>query len=186
MTRQTILAVDDEPHMLKQMERIITEKTPFQITTTSNSLEVPEILEKNQFDLILMDLKMPGMDGLDLLRLVKENQRLEEVVMITAFGSLETAIEALSLGVWNYIIKPFKKEQIIFTVNRAMRWQQMKREAAKMEGIFSPEPCERARKAFEREYVMHLLERCDGDENLTEECSDLSFERIVSLPQGEA
>ena len=88
--KQTILAVDDEPHMLKLMERIVTEKTPYQITTTSNSLEVPEILEKSEFDLIIMDLKMPGMDGLDLLRLVKEKERFEEVVIITAFGSLET------------------------------------------------------------------------------------------------
>ena len=53
--KQRILAVDDEPHMLKLMERIITEKTPYQITTTNNSLEVPEILEKNEFDLIIMD-----------------------------------------------------------------------------------------------------------------------------------
>jgi len=182
--RQTILAVDDEPHMLKLMERIITEKTPYQITTTSNSLEVPEILEKSEFDLIIMDLKMPGMDGLDLLRLVKQKGRFEEVVIITAFGSLESAIEALSLGVFDYITKPFKKEQIIFTINRAMRWQQMKRDAARMEGMFNLEPCEKAREAFEREYVLRLLERCDGDPKVAAERSGLSRERIVSL-QGE-
>jgi DNA-binding NtrC family response regulator len=179
--KQTILAVDDEPHMLKLMERIITEKTPYQITTTSNSLEVPEILEKTQFDLIIMDLKMPGMDGLDLLRLVKEKERFEEVVIITAFGSLETAIEALSLGVFDYITKPFKKEQIIFTINRAMRWQQMRREAAEMEGRFSLEPYESAREAFEREYVKRLLQRCDGDPKLAAERSGLPLERIESL-----
>ena len=139
--------------MLKLLERIITEKTPYQITTTSNSLEVPEILEnRSPFDLIITDLKMPGMDGLDILRLVKEQKRFEEVIIITAFGSLETAIEALSLGVFDYITKPFKKEQIIFTVNRAMRWQQMKREAPDGSDV-RPEPCAEARQAFEREYV---------------------------------
>ena len=183
--KQRILAVDDEPHMLKLMERIITEKTPYQITTTSNSLEVPEILEKNEFDLIIMDLKMPGMDGLDLLRHVKEKERFEEVVIITAFGSLETAIEALSLGVFDYITKPFKKEQIIFTINRVMRWQQMKRESARMGEVFSMEPCEKAQKAFEREYVSRLLERCGGDEEKAAERSGLPLERIVALSQQE-
>jgi DNA-binding NtrC family response regulator len=181
--KQRILAVDDEPHMLKLMERIITEKTAFQITTTSNSLEVPEILEKNEFDLIIMDLKMPGMDGLDLLRYVKEKERFEEVVIITAFGSLETAIEALSLGVFDYITKPFKKEQIIFTINRAMRWQQMKRESARMGEVFAMEPCEEAQKAFEREYVIRLLERCGGDEKVAAERSGLPLERIVAVKE---
>ncbi len=184
--KQRILAVDDEPHMLKLMERIITEKTPYQITTTSNSLEVPEILEKSEFDLIIMDLKMPGMDGLDLLRLVKEKERFEEVVIITAFGSLETAIEALSLGAFDYITKPFKKEQIIFTINRAMRWQQMRREASRMDARFNLEPFEKAREAFEREYVMRLLERCEGDPNAAAERSGLPLERVEALKAEEA
>ena len=65
--KQTILSVDDEPHMLKLLERIITEKTPYHVTTTSNSLEVPELLKQNTYDLILTDLKMPGLDGMDIL-----------------------------------------------------------------------------------------------------------------------
>ena len=183
--KQRILAVDDEPHMLRLMERIITEKTPYQITTTNNSLEVPEILEKNEFDLIIMDLKMPGMDGLDLLRHVKEKERFEEVVIITAFGSLETAIEALSLGVFDYITKPFKKEQIIFTINRAMRWQQMKRESGRMGELFGLEPWEDAQKAIEREYVIRVLERCGGDEKTAAERSGLPLERITALSKQE-
>jgi DNA-binding NtrC family response regulator len=183
--KQRILAVDDEPHMLRLMERIITEKTPYQITTTNNSLEVPEILEKEEFDLIIMDLKMPGMDGLDLLRHVKEKERFEEVVIITAFGSLETAIEALSLGVFDYITKPFKKEQIIFTINRAMRWQHMRRESARIGEMFRLEPWEGAQKAFEREYVSRLLERCGGDEKAAAERSGLPQDRISAVNKQE-
>jgi DNA-binding NtrC family response regulator len=161
------------------MERIITEKTPYQITTTNNSLEVPEILEKDEFDLIIMDLKMPGMDGLDLLRHVKEKERFEEVVIITAFGSLETAIEALSLGVFDYITKPFKKEQLLFTVNKAMRWQQLKREAAATAAVFEREPYAEAEVVFQAEYLRRLAARCEDDPDAVARRSGLSPERVA-------
>ena len=160
---QTILAVDDEPHMLRLLERIISEKTPYSIVTTNSSLEVPKLLEKESFDLILTDLKMPGMDGLDILRTVKEQGRSEEIIIITAFGSLETAIEALSSDVFDYITKPFKKEQILFTVNKAMRWQRLKRESAATAALFEREPYAEAEPAYQAEYIRRLGERCGGD-----------------------
>ena len=177
---QRILAIDDEPHMLKLLERIVTEKTPYRITTTTNSLEVPKILEKTQYDLIITDLKMPGLDGIDLLRLIRENNRPEEVIIITAFGSLESAVEALSRGVFDYITKPFKKEQILFTMDRAMRWQKLKREAQKMQKIFNLEPYEKAGQAFLREYVRDLSRRCGGDPKEMADRSGISPEGIAA------
>jgi DNA-binding NtrC family response regulator len=161
--KQQILALDDEIDMLKLLERIINERTPYRIVTTNNVLELPGLLEQSRFDLIITDLKMPGMDGMDVLRFVKAQGRPEEVIIITAFGSLDTAVEALSLGVFDYITKPFKKEQIIFTVDRAMRWQRMKAEAAGMTAVFDREPYTDALRAFEREYVRRLRERCGGN-----------------------
>ncbi|MFH1723317.1 MAG: response regulator [Elusimicrobiota bacterium] len=160
---QSILALDDEPHMLRLLERIITEKTPYRISTTDNPLELPGLLEKDTYDLVITDLKMPGMDGLDVLRLLKEKNRPEEVIIITAFGSMETAIEALSLGVFDYLTKPFKKEQIIFTVDRAMRWQRLKRSEAELSAIFDKEPFEEARASFQREYLRRLSRRAGTD-----------------------
>jgi DNA-binding NtrC family response regulator len=178
---QTILSVDDEPHMLKLLERIITEKTPFKITTTSNSLEVPELLKQNRYDVILADLKMPGLDGMDILRMVREQERFEEVIIITAFGSLETAIESLSLGVFDYITKPFKKEQIIFTIKRAMRWQEMRQKSSKIDKMFSIEPYSNAQEVFEKEYVRLLSERCEGNKETMADRSGLTPDRIASL-----
>ena len=179
--KQRILAIDDEPHMLKLLERIITEKTPYSFTSTNNPLEVPKILEAEEFDVIITDLKMPGLDGLDILRLIKEQNRFEQVIIITAFGSLESAIEALSKGVFDYITKPFKKEQIIFTVDRAMRWQEVKREAARVAGIFEFEPYEKAQQAFEIEYISRLADRCRKDEVSMAQRSGLPAERIATL-----
>jgi DNA-binding NtrC family response regulator len=160
---QRILAVDDEVHMLRLLERIISEKTPYSIVTTNSSLEVPKLLERERFDLILTDLKMPGMDGLDILRTVRDQGRDEEIIILTAFGSLETAIEALSNGVFDYVTKPFKKEQILHTVNRAMRWQRLKRESAVTAALFEREPYTEAEHCFRAEYLRRLAERCDDD-----------------------
>lgn len=160
--KYNILAIDDEPHMLVLLERIMKEKTRYTILTSSNSLEVPGLLEQNDFDLIIADLKMPGMDGMDILRMVKEQKRDEEVIIITAFGSLETAIEALSLGVLDYITKPFKKEQILFTVDRAIQWQTMKRDIKQFSALFELEPYEKARGAFEKEYILRMSKKTNA------------------------
>jgi len=183
--KQHILAIDDELDMLKLLERIITEKTPYRITTTNNSLEVKQLLEETQFDLIITDLKMPGMDGMDVLRLVKEKKRYEEVIILTAFGSMESAIKALSLGVFDYITKPFKKEQIIYTLERAMRWQKLKKEAAQMEDIFAREPYDEAYKEFEREYVRRLAKRAGEDKNVMAERSGLPVETLAAAMNAE-
>jgi len=167
--RQSILAMDDEPDILRLLERIITEKTDYRIKTTSNSLELPGLLETEEFDAIVTDLKMPGMDGLDVLRLVKERKRPEEVIIITAFGSLDTAVEALSLGVFDYITKPFKKEQLVFAVERVMRWQRLKRAEARMAAVFDTEPVDAAIEAFRREYASRRARRGGTDRPSGEE-----------------
>lgn len=181
---QRILAVDDEVHMLRLLERIIREKTPFPIVTTNSPLEVPGLLERERFDLILTDLKMPGMDGLDILRTVKDGGRGEELVILTAFGSLDTAIEALSHDVFDYIVKPFKKEEILFTVNKAMRWQRFKRAAEKTQRLLELEPYRDAEKAFRAEYVKRLGERCGNDPETMVARSALPDALIAECLQG--
>ncbi|MFC1848983.1 response regulator [candidate division CSSED10-310 bacterium] len=175
-----ILVVDDEPFMLKLLERIITGQTPYQVTTTNNSLEVPQLLEQRQFDLIIVDLKMPGMDGIDILRYVKTRERDEEVIMITAFASQETARKALELGVFEYITKPFKKDQIIYTLDKAIRWLHMKRQVLRLEQIMNLEPYTSAQQSFEQLYIRYLAEKCDRDVDQIVARSGLSQESIAA------
>ncbi len=176
-----ILAVDNEPHMLTLLERIISERTPYQIVTTSSSLEVPDILDKYRFSLIITDLKMPGMDGIDLLNLVKKSNRDEEVIIITAFASLETATKALELGVFDYLLKPFRKEQILSAVERAIHWQRMKTEHNRIKRIFSVEPYQSANEMFETEYINRFLVRCDNDIAEISKRSGLNEQRIYEI-----
>ncbi len=179
--KQKILAIDDEPHMLKLLERIITEKTSYTIKTTHNSLEVQHILEQEQFDLIITDLKMPGMDGLDILQYVKEHNRTEEVIIITAFGSLDSASKALSLGVFDYITKPFKKEQIIHTIDRVMKWQRAKQSAEELERLFRCAPFEKAVQEFEKVYLRKLTDWFNGNIPKVAEISGIDESRVQEV-----
>lgn len=120
-----ILAVDDELDMLSLLKMIIEGYTSHQVITTNNPLEAAELLGKEQFDLILTDLKMPGLDGMELLALAKQQDEDALVLMITAFGSIESAEAALTQGAFDYISKPFRKEQILLSIDKAMRWREM-------------------------------------------------------------
>jgi DNA-binding NtrC family response regulator len=120
-----ILAVDDELDMLTLIKMIIEGYSKHQVTTTNTPMEVAELLRKEQFDLIITDLKMPGMDGMELLDLAKKYDEDVLVLMVTAFGSLESAEEAVRRGAFDYISKPFRKEQLLLTIDKAMRWREM-------------------------------------------------------------
>jgi DNA-binding NtrC family response regulator len=120
-----ILAVDDELDMLTLIKMIIEGYSKHQVTTTNTPMEVVELLSKEQFDLIITDLKMPGMDGMELLDLAKKHDKDVLVLMVTAFGSLESAEEAVRKGAFDYISKPFRKEQLLLAIDKAMRWREM-------------------------------------------------------------
>jgi DNA-binding NtrC family response regulator len=123
-----ILIVDDEPDMLEMLDMIITDKTPHHVVTTNNPLEVGAIIAQDNYNLVITDLKMPAMDGLDVISAVKSFNADIPVVVITAFGTLEAAQEAVRLGAYDFITKPFRKEQILVTIDRAMDWQRLTRE----------------------------------------------------------
>ncbi len=97
-----ILIVDDEPDMLEMLDMIITDKTSHQVVTTNNPLEVGEILAKGNFNLVITDLKMPVMDGMDVIAAVKSLDADIPVVMITAFGTIESAEEAVRRGAYDF------------------------------------------------------------------------------------
>jgi DNA-binding NtrC family response regulator len=91
---EKILIVDDEPDMLKLLSMIIREKTSYDVTTTNNPLEALDLAKKNPFDLVITDLKMPGLDGIELLDAVKKVDEDIPFIIITAYSSVEAAAEA--------------------------------------------------------------------------------------------
>ncbi len=125
---EKILIVDDEPDMLKLLAMILKEKTPYEVITTNNPMEAVQLVKTTDFDLIITDLKMPGLDGLQLLEEVKKKNEDIPVVIITAYGTIDSATEAIEKGGFDFITKPFKKEQILFTIERALKWLKVQKE----------------------------------------------------------
>lgn len=125
---EKILIVDDEPDMLKLLSMILREKTPYEITTTNNPVEAVELAKNGNFDLVITDLKMPGLDGLQLLEEIKKRDEDVPVIIITAYGTIDAATEAIEKGGFDFITKPFKKEQILFTIEKALKWLRVQRE----------------------------------------------------------
>ena len=125
---ERLLIVDDEPDMLKLLSMIIREKTPYEAVTTNNPQEALEFAKKGGFDLVITDLKMPGLDGMDLLDAVKKVDEDIPVIIITAYGTVESAMESMQKGGFDFITKPFKKEQILYTIDKALKWVRLQRE----------------------------------------------------------
>ena len=125
---EKILIVDDEPDMLKLLSMILREKTSYEITTTNNPIEAKELAKQGGFDLVISDLKMPGLDGMEIIDAVRKIDEDIPVIIITAFASVESASEAIQKGGFDFITKPFRKEQILFTIDKALKWLKVQRE----------------------------------------------------------
>ncbi len=115
MSSGTILVVDDDPVILKSAEKVLS-SGPYEVDTCLNGFEALKRLEEKPYDLVLTDLRMPEMDGLELLKKIKTDFPGTEVIIITGFGTIRSAVEALKYGAYDYIEKPFTPEHLLNTV----------------------------------------------------------------------
>ncbi len=125
---ERILVVDDELDMLTLLRMMIEDSTNYEVETTNNASEAVKILSEKDIDLVISDLKMPGMDGMELFDEIKDIKPDIPVIIITAYGSLEIADEAMKKGVADFITKPFRKDNILFTINRVLELARITRE----------------------------------------------------------
>ena len=125
---ERILVIDDEVDMLMLLRMIIEDNTNFQVETTNSPSEGIKLIKEKDFDLVITDLKMPGMDGIELFDEFKDLKPEIPVIIITAYGSPEAANTALKMGVSDFITKPFRKTDILFTINRVLELSKIKKE----------------------------------------------------------
>ena len=117
MKKATILIAEDEVNLALLLERIL-KKEGYLVYTASDGVSAKSILEAKQIDLVLTDIKMPDMDGIELLKYIKKIDSSIEVIVMTAFATVDTAINALKLGAKDYIRKPFDIDEVISAVKK--------------------------------------------------------------------
>lgn len=120
MNLPTILIVDDEPDMLQLLKRSLEPDLNCRVEIASSAKSALQVISQGQPDLVLADIKMPEMDGLELLDLIKRSRPETTVVMMTGHGSIETAVEAMKNGAYDFITKPFDHEALLLRLEKAL------------------------------------------------------------------
>jgi DNA-binding NtrC family response regulator len=129
--RAAILVVDDDAAMRDYLREEL-EHEGFRVEVAGSGRAGVERVKQGGIDLVVSDVKMPDLDGLDLLREVREVSPAPYVITITAFGSIDTAIRAVKLGAFDYITKPFEIEQLVLVIDKALSEQALRSEVARL------------------------------------------------------
>jgi DNA-binding NtrC family response regulator len=128
MNSMKILLVEDDPLLREELQRGLTEIGGYSVEAASNGLEAIQKIEVDVFDLVLTDVKMPGMDGFELLRIIKSTRPEAGVILITGYGSIETAVEAMKIGADDYITKPVNFRDLLLHISKAEKANQLLKE----------------------------------------------------------
>ncbi|MFQ6091409.1 MAG: sigma-54-dependent transcriptional regulator [bacterium] len=131
MTKRSILVVDDEEVFRKRLGHLLRLEG-YKVLLAKDGSEALETVERHDLNLVLLDMKLPGIDGMDVLRKSKEMKPALPIIMITAFGKIRSAVEAIKLGAYDFIEKPTDLERILITVKNALAKEQVDREKARL------------------------------------------------------
>jgi len=126
--KHKILVVEDDALARKNLQHILEKGGEYQVTSAAGGMEALELLARRNYDLVLTDLRMEKIDGMQVLETVRERHPHSEVIMLTAFASVDSAIEAMKRGAFHYIAKPYKIEEVRTQVARALEKARLHRE----------------------------------------------------------
>ena len=127
MPQQHILIIDDEDNM-RHMLKVMLSKAGYDVETAVDGIDALEHMEVSDFNFILCDLKMPRMDGITFLKTAKKKYPDKTFIMMSAYGNIETALEAMKNGAYDYISKPFKTDEVLLTLKKAEERERLKEE----------------------------------------------------------
>ena len=129
--RHRILIVDDEPEMATVIEQALVRRG--YVATQQHSADAAwELLEREDFDVVITDINMRGMNGVELTERIAQNRHDVPVIVITAFGSIETATAVLRAGAYDFITKPFEIDQLVVGVERAIQNRRLRQEVKRL------------------------------------------------------
>ncbi|MCC7170526.1 MAG: sigma-54-dependent Fis family transcriptional regulator [Planctomycetes bacterium] len=128
--------VDDEPTQ-REMLQLLLRRAGFQVTVARDGQEALNVLERQSFHLVLSDQRMPGIDGLELLVRVREARPDQPFVLMTAYGSVESAVAAMKRGAADYLTKPFNKDELLLVLERVLRQRRLQDEVEELRNQLS-------------------------------------------------
>lgn len=123
----SVLIVDDEPSILHSLSVLLADEG-FEVLTASNGYEALKVISSDSPDLVLLDIWMPGIDGIETLKEIKKDNPYIQVVIITGHGTIETAVEATKLGAFGFIEKPLSIDKVIVSINNALNFRRLEEE----------------------------------------------------------
>jgi two-component system response regulator AtoC len=127
MTEPSVLVVDDEEN-LRHMLGLLLRKERIRVQTASNGDEALARLQSEDFDVVLCDLRMPGLDGMALLEKLRELRVASTVIVMSAYADQDTALGAIKAGAFDYVAKPFRNDELVFTLRKALEHRTLRRE----------------------------------------------------------
>ncbi len=133
--RETLLIVDDEPDMLALLQRTLAPDVDWEILTATSGREALSLADRNPAELVLLDIKMPGMDGMEVLERMRGATPCPTVVMMTAYGVIDLAVESIRKGAYDFITKPFDNTRLILTLQKAMEYHRLLHENRDLQGL---------------------------------------------------
>jgi two-component system response regulator PilR (NtrC family) len=131
-TKASILLVDDEPDIIEILEIALRDEG-MEVCRAASAKAALELLRKNDFDIVISDIRMPDMSGVELLKEAKQLAPDTVFILITAYASTDTAIEALQHGAYDYLTKPFKMEELLEIVRNSLEKKSLKHEATSLQ-----------------------------------------------------
>jgi DNA-binding NtrC family response regulator len=128
LVKPRLLIVDDEEDMLRLLKRSLSTDLDCEIETASNAYQALSLLEGAPFDVILADIRMPGMDGMEFLERIRQGYLEPTVVLMTAYGSIDLAVQAIKNGAYDFITKPFEHDKLVHMLTKAVERSRLVRE----------------------------------------------------------
>lgn len=122
--KPAILVVDDEFELLDLLRGIL-QKEGYRVDTAADGLKALEVFNCRRHDIAIVDIKIPGMDGVKLSQRIKEINPKTEIILMTGYSTMESTIEVLKAGTFDYFLKPIKMEEIIHSIERALEKQRL-------------------------------------------------------------
>jgi DNA-binding NtrC family response regulator len=174
MSDTRILFVDDDRDILTMVEQYLTIKG-YNVTTVDNGIEAVGIVKEKQIDIVFTDYKMPEFNGLELLVAIKKYRPQTEVIIVTGYGSMESAIQAMKFGSYDYLQKPFKLDHLRLIIDRIVEEKKIKDKAQLIRKI-----------ARERHQYGKMVGFCPKMRELYEVIDTISIETPMVLIQGES